>query len=469
MIKKENGVTLIALTIAVIIILTLTGMIVYSAKDSVYIKNLTNMKNDISNLRDKVSSYYSEYGKIPATTEYTDVSNLQSADILGENDTGKFLVIELKYLDGLTLNYGKDYEKYKAGEYSNITDLTDIYVINENSNNIFYIEGIRVKENGQTKMYYTDYTNGDSEKVNLKQVSDWHEDTNESGEKIITNGVTEMKIGDYINYNPKGEAKYKTYTSNESVNGYQDQTFELDSYTSGWRILGFDEEKNEILLVSADSIGPDIGGEKGSRIDENDSSCFVLKSEEGYANGIKELDNISKMYGQGKGADSARSITINDVNKLTGYDPETSNYEAGQKYAYGNEMTYSGLSKYYDEENDEWKRLDTNEPITIKSNYYAYSINDKILSDSIEADLLNVKRKTYWTKDRFAYTIDNGCYFGIRCVYKNSTYGMEYGGLYSTFGNKGQLSYGVRPVVSLKSSVVVLQKDGTSENPHEIQ
>ena len=98
MIKKENGVTLIALTIAVIIILTLTGMIVYSAKDSVYIKNLTNMKNDISNLRDKVSSFYSEYGKIPATTEYTDVSNLQSADILGENDTGKFLVIELKYL-----------------------------------------------------------------------------------------------------------------------------------------------------------------------------------------------------------------------------------------------------------------------------------------------------------------------------------------------------------------------------------
>ena len=95
MIKKDKGITLISLSIAVIIILTITGMILYSAKDNIYIKNLTNMQNDIANLRDKISSYYSEYGDIPAQTEYPDVTNLENAGVIGVNDTGKFYIIEL--------------------------------------------------------------------------------------------------------------------------------------------------------------------------------------------------------------------------------------------------------------------------------------------------------------------------------------------------------------------------------------
>ncbi len=170
MIKKENGVTLIALSIAVIIILTITGMIIYSARDNIYIRNLTNMQNDIANLRDKVADYYAEYGDIPAKTEYPDIGNLQSAGIIGANDTGKFLIIELEYLSGLTLNYGEDYEKYKDGNYTNLTDLTDIYIINEMSHNIFYVEGIRVRENDTTKMYYTDYTEGDKEAVQIVEI-----------------------------------------------------------------------------------------------------------------------------------------------------------------------------------------------------------------------------------------------------------------------------------------------------------
>ena len=180
MIKKENGVTLIALSIAVIIILTITGMIIYSARDNIYIRNLTNMQNDIANLRDKIAEYYAEYGDIPAKTEYPDISNLQSAGIIGANDTGKFLIIELEYLSGLTLNYGEDYETYKSGDYTNLGDLTDIYIINETSHNIFYVEGIRVKENDTTKMYYTDYTEGDTEAVELKDVQNETEETNQT-------------------------------------------------------------------------------------------------------------------------------------------------------------------------------------------------------------------------------------------------------------------------------------------------
>ena len=96
MIKKNKGITLISLSIAVIILLIITGMILYSAKDSIDIKNLTNMQNDIANLRDKVSLYYLKYGNIPVKTEYEDISNLQNGNILGVNDTRKFYIIELE-------------------------------------------------------------------------------------------------------------------------------------------------------------------------------------------------------------------------------------------------------------------------------------------------------------------------------------------------------------------------------------
>ena len=213
MIKKDKGITLISLSIAVIIILTITGMILYSAKDGIYIEKLTNMQNDIKNLRDKVSSYYSEYGEIPAKTEYPDITNLQAAGVIGANDTGKFFILELEKLEGLTLNYGEDYEKYKVNDYTNLEDLTDIYIINETSHNIFYVEGIRVKEKDGTKIYYTDYTEGDKEAVILKKLEDWHEETNENGETVITNGIVELKIGDYVNYNPQKGAKNTEYTS----------------------------------------------------------------------------------------------------------------------------------------------------------------------------------------------------------------------------------------------------------------
>ena len=167
MIKRTTGITLISLVIAVIIILLITGMILYSAKDNIYIRNVTNMQNDIANLRDKIALFYAEYGEIPIKTEYQDIYNLPS-EVIGANDTGKFYIIELEKLDGLTLNYGEDYETYKANEYQYSANLKDIYIINEDSHNIFYVEGIGVTEDGRTQMYYTDYTQGDSEKVEMR-------------------------------------------------------------------------------------------------------------------------------------------------------------------------------------------------------------------------------------------------------------------------------------------------------------
>ena len=512
MIKKNEGITLISLSIAVIIILTITGMILYSAKDNIYIKNLTNMQNDIENLRDKVSLYYSEYGDIPAKTEYQNVENLQTASVIGANDTGKFLILELEKLEGLTLNYGKDYETYKKNGYTYSSDLTDIYIINEDSHNIFFVEGIRVKENDETKMYYTDYTEGDKEAVILKELQDWHEETNEDGETIITNGVAELKVGDYVNYDPTNGGKITTtYTSPQGTyhassaavqedisenmvegNGYENQTFSVSADTRGWRVLGVDNDTNEILLISADIVRT------------TNNSLFSLRGLTGYEWGIKELNDICDIYGQGKGASDARSITVDDINKITGYDPETANCFVGQPYEYGNGMTYtrngnnityegskngSGTItrgpyfRYYDIKDKKWKILADGENAKLTSRAYAYypttlmetdSENGAGISkDSIEYEMLflntSENQSYYWLASNTIST-DAGetemPNFSMRWVYDKAVGG---GYLCDSSGGLQTVTLGVRPIVSLNADTAILQQQGTSDNPHKIQ
>ena len=167
--KKDKGVTMVALVITVLMILILTNMLIYNAQDDIYIKRLTNLYNDISVLREKVSTYYDEYGKIPAEIKYTNTNGLSS--VLSTNDDReKFYIIDLEAMQGITLNYGKDYEKVKDDkEHAN--DYTNLYIINENSHNIFYVEGVEIKENNTTKKYYTDYTEPDQTTVDLRYIN----------------------------------------------------------------------------------------------------------------------------------------------------------------------------------------------------------------------------------------------------------------------------------------------------------
>lgn len=164
--KQEKGITIVALVITVIILLIVTNMLIYNAKDSVHIKALTNLYNDIELLREKVSEYYNEYGKIPAEIKYNNTNQLSSV-LSTNNDIGDFYVIDLEAMQGITLNYGKDYEKIK-NDTDNSDNYTDVYIINENSHNIFYVQGISITKDNTTTVYYTDYTQPDETTIDLR-------------------------------------------------------------------------------------------------------------------------------------------------------------------------------------------------------------------------------------------------------------------------------------------------------------
>lgn len=169
-IKSEKGVSLVSLAVAVMVLMILTGIILYNAKSNIKISKVKAMEADVENLTDKVASYYAQYGMIPANTsiEYTNLMELRNAKIISSaTDTGKFYVIDLSAMENITLNYGQDYEKIRNGSATTpeqINQLRDLYIINETSHNIFYVAGITMDN-------YTYYTNYDVDEVDKVPVT----------------------------------------------------------------------------------------------------------------------------------------------------------------------------------------------------------------------------------------------------------------------------------------------------------
>ena len=169
--RKERGVTMITLTITIIILIVITGILIYNARDIVYIKNYNALKNDIQLLRSKVSEYYNEYGTIPAKAKCSKISvGLETVFTEDElNNEGELYVLDLEALDGLTLNYGKDYEEVK--DLAEVDDYySDLYLIHGMTHNIFLNGGIKFAEGDTINFYYTDYDTPDQVRVDFRYV-----------------------------------------------------------------------------------------------------------------------------------------------------------------------------------------------------------------------------------------------------------------------------------------------------------
>lgn len=59
-IENSRGVSLISLAITVMVLVILSNIVIYNIRGNLRVEKLKEMQSDISNLRDKVSSYYAE-------------------------------------------------------------------------------------------------------------------------------------------------------------------------------------------------------------------------------------------------------------------------------------------------------------------------------------------------------------------------------------------------------------------------
>lgn len=270
--KKQKGITLIALIITIIVLLILAGVSISSiVGDNGIIKKSNDVKLESEIANEK------------------EVLNIAIIEAAKKDKNGNIGVQALQ----------KSIENQIGEDKVEISNLGDEL-------------GVVFKESG--RQYIVD---GDG---NFR-VPEW-----EKIDSGITNGEVTLQIGDYVNYkHTEGvnleDSEKTTYISEKENTGYSEsQIFNISSYSSesqGWRVLGI--ENGKVLLISADIIEPDSGG----YVDETTGKTYYyLVGNEGYQNGIKELDKISSIYGNGKYAEKARSVTIDDINKITGYNPE---------------------------------------------------------------------------------------------------------------------------------------------------
>ena len=249
----------------------------------------------------------------------------------------------------------------------------------------------------------------------------------------VTNGTTTYTVGD-------------DYTYDCGVSGY----------TGVWKVLG--AENGKLLIMSTVDVG-----------------TLQLSGKDGYNTGVSKLNEMCAPYGK-----NARSIKVEDINRVTGYDPTNQGdgtvYCAGQFTEYGNKVTYTasgssatngqnytGSISYY--EHPDGKKIGTDNvtSITVESTsyyYYPYSLTTSssttgeckgIATDSSAYKLLfrnadDSANCCYWLASSYVGAGSSNSDFGLRYVYP---YGHVY--IYSLWRSRGGFAddplLGVRAVV----------------------
>ncbi len=262
----------------------------------------------------------------------------------------------------------------------------------------------------------------------------------DDGEEIRYTSVADkiqdkLVVGDYVNYIPTS----KTVTTDTSKTGYTStQTLSTQANTE-WRVLSIDETTGEILLTTQGATNMD--------------TKVTLEGAIGHLYGAEELNRICKELYSSESL-TARSMTVEDLDKAVGYDPTT--------YSdYGTEYTYTSGTFYTYEENGKTvtsatpKVASSSNPVTVKSTYYYYNPNN------INSTVGNILGSSYgWLASSSVSGGSINAEYYFRIAYTTGVAGSR---LYSTGVSANSPSYGLRPVISINANLLDIgdeNKDG---------
>ena len=283
-----------------------------------------------------------------------------------------------------------------------------------------------------------------------------------------------LVIGANINYHEyiseSGGTVSASYTSTKTARGSTDASDSNATYSavnnSGiqWIVLG--EENGQIKITTKNIVQPTSGGYTSGNF-----KYLMLQGQNGYTNSIDELNKISAVYGKGKYADTTkfstsggRSFKMEDLGytftRTAKYkyarhsDGKIYRYEAneavdGTSTTGGTKTTFNYMAFDVSTTTEEttsshtWKSLPTtaNSYVTIYD--YTYIGSQTLPTEVSKADTF------YWLASRFLGYAYYVTYF-VRQVDTagDDTYGSY---LYNGTGGDSIVRSGVRPVVYLKS------------------
>ena len=211
---------------------------------------------------------------------------------------------------------------------------------------------------------------------------------------------------------------------------------ESDLYKGKWQVLGVDDKGNLLIVTK-----------KNVTTYHFNKECTLKGAKDAYSNGVQILDNICSIYSKGRNAISSRSIRLEDVDTLTGYDKTTCERKKVYTNKRGNEFIWHDGNK--------WCTTKRKKEITLMDNLYTYSSEDETLniSEKVQQILIpyrNYFDSKYWLASPFICAHSHYISYGLRLVHFGYVQGNAFISLqgidYDYFGYER----GVRAVVSLK-------------------
>jgi Na+-transporting methylmalonyl-CoA/oxaloacetate decarboxylase gamma subunit len=332
---------------------------------------------------------------------------------------------------------------------------------------------------------------------------------------LILAGITIMyTMGENSIFKKAQEAKNKTEDAirneqetfenlqdymNEAINGIQTKptnggwTQDKTTVANGRVTL---EVGQAVTGYTANGVGNGnwcvLGAENGKLLITTNSNqgTIELYGQGSYVNGVTKLNTESaKFKDTNNMAELARSMNVEDINRVTGYDPEGAKYNEGTNNVWYNKVTYtlnldgkihyqgtkypttdttSSYTSFTYWNDTSWIPLESEKgknSVTLTHNYYYYypqtlsttsSSETKVNGSTLAYTLLfaGTDKNYYWLSGQYVYTNDGYCGFGMRIVGNGIVNGY---GLYNSNGVELRYKIGLRPVVTLKSNINVTE------------
>lgn len=295
----------------------------------------------------------------------------------------------------------------------------------------------------------------------------------------------EIKVGDYItDYNQKLKNSSASVNVTEEETGHTGtQTYKVDTSTT-WRVLGLSEDGTQLMITTGSPIKK-VMNSSGTEEWEKDPYLY-LNSAEGYYNTNDDfttnniLDKICKIYDSTL-ADKTQSMRIEDINTALGLTLDKENnklyktvdgiktpiqaYQGffGQTYTYrvGDYAPENYLKEKYPSKYQSLTAKKAND--TVDGTAFMFSYEDPSVVDPSSKlyDILfkgttegENYAKSYWLASS-GVLLDGSsfCYFGPGAV-TGGTAGTG-SGMFISDGFSGAVWLAVRPVVYLRSDVTV--------------
>lgn len=259
--------------------------------------------------------------------------------------------------------------------------------------------------------------------------------------------------GDYVNYNPGTEGSYRSIGEKTGMIDYfpesldeetKNQLFKVDN-TIKWRVLGIEGEgsNKQILLISENTI-------KRQSID--DDANYYLYGAKGHINYKTELNNICAIYGNGQGAQSARSVTIEDINKVCGVTVDDTGVKPEGVDNYGKYGRTISFTDQYASPEDYLAGIKSNFSKTTDAYYYDGN-NAKLKTGSNQKLYEMLFKEAYWLASTSVYVDSGGTYFCEGLIGNGMVDIMNY--LIDSTGFECHNCAGVRPIVLLEPNISI--------------